>query len=256
MWHRLHWTRSKKKALRFIFNSYGRHVSITNLRHLSELPTLESRRKLHRLQMLYNIVNGNIRMGFTDYMQYNSARPTRWKHSKTIVRPRVKTKVYQFSFFPRTIAEWNELPCDIVGLSSVHAFTNAVQDYLWCYAQFLSFFLFYSLKCMRVTIYFAVFFCWRKLSFGSHAYLVRWPFHSCSEMLYASFGCSITRSCMCYCSCVIPQCIIANAVGLVFYVRVLSSHSAACVVIIRHMCICSVFLSFFYFGCRLKRCNV
>lgn len=51
-----------------------------------------------------------------------------------------------------------------------------------------------------------------------------------------------------YCSGVLPQCIGANAVGHVFHVRVLSSHSTACVVIVGHIYFCSdVFFSFLIF---------
>lgn len=48
----------QKRALRFIFNAYGRQVSLSDLRSRSGLPTLEERCKLHRLKMLYTIVNG------------------------------------------------------------------------------------------------------------------------------------------------------------------------------------------------------
>lgn len=47
----------QKKALRFIYNIYNRRVSITDLRTRSGLPSLEFRRRLHRLQTLFNIVN-------------------------------------------------------------------------------------------------------------------------------------------------------------------------------------------------------
>lgn len=39
-----------KRALRFIFNAYGRQVSLSDLSSRSGLPTLEERRKLHRLK--------------------------------------------------------------------------------------------------------------------------------------------------------------------------------------------------------------
>lgn len=41
--------RVQRKALRFIYNAYGRTDSVTELLNRSGLPTLKSRRKLHRL---------------------------------------------------------------------------------------------------------------------------------------------------------------------------------------------------------------
>lgn len=120
----------QKKALRFIYNAYGRHVSVTNLLRQSELQTLQSRRKLHRLKLLHGIINNLTNINFGSYMEYNTSRPTRGKHSSTIVVPRCRTKAYQFSFFPKTISEWNGLPRDVVSLTNQDSFLSAVVSLL------------------------------------------------------------------------------------------------------------------------------
>lgn len=118
----------QKKALRFIYNIYNRRVSITDLRTRSGLPSLEFRRRLHRLQTLFNIVNKQTKMDPDIYINFNKTRETRRKHSKTIVMPPTKTTAYRFSFFPRTIAEWNALPQEVACMSSVESFVSAVQS--------------------------------------------------------------------------------------------------------------------------------
>lgn len=117
--------RVQNKSLRFIYHAYSRHCSVTELRNRSALPTLESRRKLHRLKFLYNIVNGHSGLAFNTYMQYNTSRKTRNKHDNTIVVPLTKTNSRRYSFFPRTISDWNELPHDVTSIAAPDAFLSA-----------------------------------------------------------------------------------------------------------------------------------
>lgn len=120
--------RVQKKALRFIHNAYSRRVSVTELRRRSDLPTLESRRKLHRLKILHSIVNGYSKLDFNTYLEFNMSRPTRNKHNKTILMPLTRTNAHRLSFFPRTIAEWNTLPRDVTNLTNQNAFSTAIQN--------------------------------------------------------------------------------------------------------------------------------
>lgn len=120
--------RVQKKALRFIHNAYSRRVSVTELRRRSDLPTLESRRKLHRLKILHSIVNGYSKLDFNTYLEFNMSRPTRNKHNKTILMPFTRTNAHRLSFFPRTIAEWNTLPRDVTNLTNQNAFSTAIQN--------------------------------------------------------------------------------------------------------------------------------
>lgn len=120
----------QRKALRFIYHAYGRQVSVSDLLNRSGLPTLESRRKQHRLKMLFNIIHNKTKLNFQSYMQYNTTRPTRNKHERTILMPRCRTKAYSCSFFPRTISEWNRLPSDITNLVSSESFLSAVSAHV------------------------------------------------------------------------------------------------------------------------------
>lgn len=120
--------RVQRKALRFIHHAYGRQVSISDLLSRSGLPTLESGRKMHRLKMLFAIINNHTKLEFHTYMQYNRTRQTRHKHDKTIIMPQCRTNTYKLSFFPRTIADWNKLPYDVATLSSPDAFFSAISS--------------------------------------------------------------------------------------------------------------------------------
>lgn len=123
--------RIQNKSLRFIYHAYGRGVSVTELRNRSGLPTLESRRKLHRLKFLHNIVNAHSGLAFETYMQFNTSRQTRNKHVKTIIMPLTKTNSLRYSFFPRTISDWNALPHEVTGVVAPDAFLSAVTACLY-----------------------------------------------------------------------------------------------------------------------------
>ena len=45
-------------------------------------------------------------------------------HAFKFVVPRAKKDIFKFSFFPRTINEWNSLPEDIVNTTSVDSFKS------------------------------------------------------------------------------------------------------------------------------------
>lgn len=120
--------RVQKKALRFIHNAYSRRTSVTELRRRSDLPTLESHRKIHRLKLSHSIVNGYSKLDFNSYLEFNTSRPTRNKYNKTIVMPFTRTNAHRLSFFPRTIADWNTLPHDVTNITSQNAFVMAIQN--------------------------------------------------------------------------------------------------------------------------------
>lgn len=121
--------RIQNKSLRFIYNAYGRRVSVTELRIRSGLPTLQARRKIHRLKFLFNIVNNNLGIAFDTYMQFNKSRQTRNKHAKTIEMPRTKTNAHRFSFFPRTISDWNALPQAVTEIVTPESFVSSISSY-------------------------------------------------------------------------------------------------------------------------------
>ena len=53
------------------------------------------------------------------HLKPNNERRTRESHAFKFVFPRAKKDIFKFSFFPRTINEWNSLLEDIVNTTSV-----------------------------------------------------------------------------------------------------------------------------------------
>lgn len=112
----------QRKALRFIFNKFGRKNSPSKLMLQTDLTSLASRRKIARLKMLYLIVNGTIRIPQDKYIAFSQRTNTRFTHPKTIIECHSRVDAFKYSFFPRTVSDWNKLPRDIVNCDCVSSF--------------------------------------------------------------------------------------------------------------------------------------
>ena len=55
---------------------------------------------------------------------------TRGSHPYKFRVPRFSKDVYKFSYFPRTIKEWNDLPKDVVVSNSLDIFKSKLTDFL------------------------------------------------------------------------------------------------------------------------------
>ena len=86
--------------------------------------TLEDRRKISRLILLYksvhNIVAINIDEHYTNHEKRNIT--TRKTSSISFTHPTARKNCYRYSFIPRTVAEWNRLPATIREAPSVDIF--------------------------------------------------------------------------------------------------------------------------------------
>ena len=84
---------------------------------------LHQRRREHRLVLLYKIINNLVAIPKDDYLDFNT-RDSRQGHSKQIL---VKSSdrgcnVHKYSFFPRTILDWNELSQEEVDCPTLDKF--------------------------------------------------------------------------------------------------------------------------------------
>ena len=97
-----------------------REVSVTALLDDLKWKTLEERRKDLRLILMYKIVNGLVALPTTP-LKPASGR-TRANHQFKYQTIRTNCDTVKYSYFPRTIPEWNNLKSDIVNSPSVDAF--------------------------------------------------------------------------------------------------------------------------------------
>ena len=113
----------QRRAARFVCNNYSPYSSVTQM--LSDLgwQQLKDRRKHIRLALFYKIVHHLIAVPHEDILR-NPDSTTRSSHNYKYRTLRSHKAPYKFSFFPRTILDWNPLSADIVHSDTIHIFKN------------------------------------------------------------------------------------------------------------------------------------
>lgn len=104
----------QRKAVRFIYSKYRMTDSPTNLMKEHGIQTLQARRKIERLKFLHHLKTNKLGINPDEYIQPLTARRTRHRHSVSLTPYSARTNVFKFSFFPRTISEWNDLPISAI----------------------------------------------------------------------------------------------------------------------------------------------
>ncbi|KAK3107483.1 hypothetical protein FSP39_015480 [Pinctada imbricata] len=88
---------------------------------------LQVRRVKIRLLLLFKIQQNLVAIP-ADYYLIQSDSRTRGQHTFRIPTARKDVHVYRFSFFPRTIRDWNKLPSAVSSASSLEGYRTALGD--------------------------------------------------------------------------------------------------------------------------------
>ena len=94
---------------------------------------LSTRRKAQRLTTMYKITNNHISINqdgiltpVSDINDYD----LRTQHTAKYIKLSGSTDIYNKSYFPRTIKDWNSLPQDIIDCKSVDSFKHKMLPYI------------------------------------------------------------------------------------------------------------------------------
>jgi hypothetical protein len=115
----------QRRAARWVSQRYRRTSSVEDMLTCLQWPSLQSRRRNARLTTFYKFhhktafINSHYAPVFDP-----QKRKARHSNSQSYPIPSCRTDYRKFSFFPRTVAEWNALPDDAVQACSVEAFRN------------------------------------------------------------------------------------------------------------------------------------
>lgn len=104
----------QRKAVRFIFSKFRSTDSPTALMQTHGIQTLKLRRKILRLKFLFLLKNNKLSFHPGPYLRPLSTRLTRHHHPQSLTPYHTRTNTFKFSFFPRTINEWNSLPLSLI----------------------------------------------------------------------------------------------------------------------------------------------
>jgi hypothetical protein len=83
--------------------------------------SLEDRRKIAKLTMMYKLVNGLVLVNTEDRL-IPPDRISRNNNTKAYQMPSCSAEIRKESYFPRTIRDWNALPDNCITIGSLETF--------------------------------------------------------------------------------------------------------------------------------------
>ena len=116
---------TQRRAARWVKSNTSSYDSVTEMLHDLGWRSLEQRRLDARLIMFYKIVYGLVAIQLPSYIEH-PMKITRHMHSLYYRQIHTAANYSQFSFFPVSIVLWNRLSEDIVLLSDLDSFKQAV----------------------------------------------------------------------------------------------------------------------------------
>jgi len=124
---------TQRRATRFVMNRPWRRDmrdSVTEMLTSLEWPSLQVRRKCARLTLLYKIIHNLIEIPIHYLPTLSPVTTTRFSHNQKFLHYQTSIDNYKYSFFPRTIPEWNELPQDIINIPTIDRFKQCVHTHI------------------------------------------------------------------------------------------------------------------------------
>ena len=106
--------RIQRKLVRFCSNNYHPTASVTEMLQDLSWTSLELRRTMTRLNLLYKMSRKQFDIDVNSYLQPHSEVRTRGSHRYRYRQDKETKNIYFYSFFPRTTRPWNKLPAEIV----------------------------------------------------------------------------------------------------------------------------------------------
>ena len=116
----------QRRAARFVTNRYHNTSSVTDMIDSLGWQSLQSRRQISRNTLLYKTIHNHVCLPNGPEFLRRSTRQTRHSNSNTFIQYQTSTDALKYSFYPRTIVNWNALPVQVTGVATVDMFRSAV----------------------------------------------------------------------------------------------------------------------------------
>ena len=111
------------RSARFVTRIYTREEGcVTNALKQLNWRTLEKRREVARLTLMYKCVTNQTAKDIPGYVHHRSSLKTRSFHPLKFIPLQPSCNTYKYSFWPRTIIDWNSLPPNFLTLDSAAKF--------------------------------------------------------------------------------------------------------------------------------------
>ena len=83
-------------------------------------------KETNKINTLYKIVNGTLAVEIPNYFRQKERQTINY-HPLKFTNPGCRTNIYKYSFFPRSVKEWNELPETIIEGANTETFKLALR---------------------------------------------------------------------------------------------------------------------------------
>ena len=109
----------QRRAARCVHRNYTERTPgcVTNMAQSLGWESLQHRRYLDRLSMLFRIQQGLVDMN-TDVIQ----------HSQRLRQLPASKDVFKYSFYPCTISDWNRLPTSVTNIQTLQGFREGIAN--------------------------------------------------------------------------------------------------------------------------------
>ena len=115
----------QRRSARFVLRRYHQTSSVDSMLQQLHWESLQERRAKMRLIILYKSIRQIIAVNSNEYLT-PTVLPTRQNHSYTFRQISTTTNYHKYSFYPRTIVQWNALPANIAESTSLDQFKTAL----------------------------------------------------------------------------------------------------------------------------------
>ena len=112
----------QRRAARYTCNRYHNTSSVIEMLRTLNCPTLEKMQIRTRIIFLYKIIHHLVVIYPTNLLIQSDPRTRQYPHSYSYRLIQTNTDSYKYSFFPRTITQWNLLPVAAVQCTTLDSF--------------------------------------------------------------------------------------------------------------------------------------
>ena len=117
----------QRRSARFVTNRYRNRPSVGEMLETLDWKSLEDRRREARLTMMYKIDSQLV--AIDNQRLVPPRRLTRHMHPKSFQTFSASSDYRKWSFFPRTVKDWNSLPPDIATAGSLESFKTQLANH-------------------------------------------------------------------------------------------------------------------------------
>ena len=119
----------QRRGARFVFNDYDYTSHPSDMITSLGWDSLALRRKERRILVLHKALHGHLSIPATKILR-PTARTTRSSNAYTFVHFQPKKDCYKYSFFPRTVVDWSNLPINIISTEEPVPFKTKLHKHL------------------------------------------------------------------------------------------------------------------------------